>query len=620
MTRAHGGTVRVPSRRTGCLTAMALAACVASSHPLAAQALVPLDSSFGKWVRANAIAVPSVDAPYADASYAFLRPLIGNARLLAIGENIHGGHQPLALRNHIIRYAVTQLGFTAVALESGFTEAMLVDRFVQGGEGNVDSVTRAGISYGFGDLRENRELVQWLRQHNERTARKVHFYGIDQTGVGDPRYSGVPAVEAALAYLARVDSAGAAHQRARLAPLLDRFAASDYGGLSMVERLTLRGELQSLERTLQGSTTRPAAATSPRQHALAVRNAWAALRLEQSFAGSGREGPRALSAIRLRDSVMAENTRWVLTQVGAGGKAIVFAHNGHSMSVPMYFPAMGVPMTMMGQRLRASLGEQMRIIGMAASTFTDMGHVPGDMSSFEVAMVRAQTPNYAIDLRTSDRVPKVSAMLRRPWLTRLHAWLQPFVPRDVTGIYFVLDTITPTKSLAAPVAARSTRAAADSFQAVLANRVVLDIKAPAMVVWSFLPSIRQRPNAEKVPLNGVTDQAGGRFDMIFRDSTGKVVRHDRLEVLDYEPGERYAAHITYLPPASPMQIVYNVDMRESAGITHFVMDAFATVWLPDPGSDAERVALYTMRRKEFQEATSKGYAGLKDEVEAAARR
>ena len=162
---------------------------------------------------------------------------------------------------------------------------------------------------------------------------------------------------------------------------------------------------------------------------------------------------------------------------------------------------------------------------------------------------------------------------------------------------------------------------ADSFVAVIANRVVLDIKAPAALVWSFLPSIRKRPNMEKASLNGVTDQVGARFDTIFRDGAGTITRHDRVEVLHWEPGVRYAAHITYLPPASPIDIVYNVDLHESAGSTHFVMDAYATVKLPDPGTDAGRVARYVADRHEFQELTTQGYQGLRRENrEATAKR
>ncbi len=112
-------------------------------------------------------------------------------------------------------------------------------------------------------------------------------------------------------------------------------------------------------------------------------------------------------------------------------------------------------------------------------------------------------------------------------------------------------------------------APADSITATIASRVVLDIAAPASLVWSFLPSIRKRPNMEKVSLNGLTDQFGARFDTIFKDNAGKVTRHDRIEVLHWEPGVRYVALVTYLPPAEPVTIVSNVDLKESGGITHF---------------------------------------------------
>lgn len=160
----------------------------------------------------------------------------------------------------------------------------------------------------------------------------------------------------------------------------------------------------------------------------------------------------------------------------------------------------------------------------------------------------------------------------------------------------------------------------DSVRATFVNRVVLDIAAPASLVWSFLPSIRKRPNMEKVVLNGLSDQFGSRFDTIFKDSAGKVTRHDRIEVLHWEPGVRYVAHVTYLPPAPPISIVYNVDLKESGGITHFVMDSYSTEMTPEAGTEAERVARLAAQRQEFQDGVVKGYQALKADIEAAARR
>lgn len=73
-------------------------------------------------------------------------------------------------------------------------------------------------------------------------------------------------------------------------------------------------------------------------------------------------------------------------------------------------------------------------------------------------------------------------------------------------------------------------------------------------------------------------------------------------------------------PGSTLSIVYNVDIRESGGVTHFVMDAYATVKLPDPGTAEGRLAAYTADQRQSQESTAKAYEGLKRDIEAAAKR
>ena len=82
----------------------------------------------------------------------------------------------------------------------------------------------------------------------------------------------------------------------------------------------------------------------------------------------------------------------------------------------------------------------------------------------------------------------------------------------------------------------------------------------------------------------------GRPPALTSEETGKVTRHDRIEVLHWEPGVRYVALVTYLPPAEPVTIVYNVDLKESGGITHFVMDSYSTAKLKVEGTESERVA------------------------------
>lgn len=165
----------------------------------------------------------------------------------------------------------------------------------------------------------------------------------------------------------------------------------------------------------------------------------------------------------------------------------------------------------------------------------------------------------------------------------------------------------------------ATPAAGDSTPMTVANRVTLDIAAPASLIYGYLPGLRARPGMEKVVLNGLSEQFGSRFDTIFRDSTGKVTRHDRIEVLHWEPGVRYVALVRYLPPSVPVAIVYSVDLTERAGVTRFVMDSYSTVMFPSDGSNADLVARVAKQRQEWQTAVEAGYQAFKKDVEAAAR-
>jgi erythromycin esterase len=434
-------------------TAMALATPVAAQSPR-----VP--PSFTQWARTNAIPLHSVDDPYVDSSFAFLRPLVGSARVLALGELIHRGHEPLEFRNEVIRYAVTHLGFTAVALESGFTEAAVVDSFIQGGAGKVDSVLKAGLSWNFGTLPENREMVLWLREHNAHAGRKVRLYGFDLTGA-DPAnladlYLGAPqAVFAALEYLEQVSPVAGAHLRSRLVPLMGQFTPYRYVEYSSEERTRLRAGLDSLDRVLIADSGRDVQASSAFYYARARRNVWMALRLNDVLALTASSSPAVVRARTvMRDSLMAENIRWALRTEGDSGRLLVWAHNAHLMNAPEHtwqldpgtnrYVPVGAPLRMAGQYLRAALGANEVVIGATSSRTIGWDASPSDSGSFDAALATVGLPTFVIDLRTGDRNSQVADMLRRAWPFRITTTFEPIVPREAADaiVYFAQVALT----------------------------------------------------------------------------------------------------------------------------------------------------------------------------------
>jgi erythromycin esterase-like protein len=159
----------------------------------------------------------------ASRDYDFLLDLIGDARIVLLGEASHGTHEFYAERARITRRLIEEKGFTAVAVEADWPDAYRVNRYVRGA-GDDDQAVAA-----LGDFRrfptwmwrnaDVLEFVEWLHGHNAARTRgeaKAGFYGLDL-------YSLHASIQAVISYLEKVDPAAA--NRAR-----HRYACFDHAG------------------------------------------------------------------------------------------------------------------------------------------------------------------------------------------------------------------------------------------------------------------------------------------------------------------------------------------------------------------------------------------------------
>ncbi|GAA4507613.1 erythromycin esterase family protein [Actinoallomurus oryzae] len=147
--------------------------------------------------------------------------LVGDARLVLIGEASHGTHDFYAARAEMTRRLIEERGFCGVAVEADWPDAYRVNRFVRH---RSEDVTAEEALSGFERFptwmwRNTAVLdfVGWLREHNDRVGdekRKAGFYGLDL-------YSLRRSMHEVIAFLERVDPDAA--QRAR-----DRYACFDH--------------------------------------------------------------------------------------------------------------------------------------------------------------------------------------------------------------------------------------------------------------------------------------------------------------------------------------------------------------------------------------------------------
>ncbi|MCG8967686.1 erythromycin esterase family protein [Streptomyces sp. CL12-4] len=149
------------------------------------------------------------DTVHAVEAAALMRLLPARPRLLALGEPTHGEDSLLGLRNELVRQLVEEEGYRTIAIESDCLAGLVVDDYVTSGTGSLDDVMEHGISHGWGASAANRELVRWMRAHNEGrpASERLRFAGFDGpleiTAAASPRQ----ALTALHGYLAtRVDT------------------------------------------------------------------------------------------------------------------------------------------------------------------------------------------------------------------------------------------------------------------------------------------------------------------------------------------------------------------------------------------------------------------------------
>lgn len=339
-----------------------------------------MDIDITGWLRENLVRLRTIEP--ADARYAELEPLhdlVGDARVVAIGESTHRVHEFYQLRHLVTRFLVDELGFTGFAMESGFPEGWAVHDWVLGGEGDLDRLLHTGITYHMGKCAEMRDQLVWMREHNRTHDRKIRFYGMD---IPDSSASALPGVVAALSFLDDADPAYAAAARRNLLPLFDYLptdrtglawaapAIHAYLALGAAHRHELTARISELTERLRALRV-PYSTVDAARADIALQCAVTARYADAFLANMAAAPERTYRGANVRDAAMADTVEWILDREE---RVVVGAANGHVQRWPYLVPPIiHDEQVMLGQHLARSLGDRMVVI---ATTY-DSGRVFG---------------------------------------------------------------------------------------------------------------------------------------------------------------------------------------------------------------------------------------------------
>jgi erythromycin esterase-like protein len=324
----------------------------------------------------------AVDAVRADAhvlsgdphDYDPLLDLVGDARVVMLGEASHGTHEFYRERARITQRLIVERGFSAVAIEGDWPDACRVSRYVRGSGPDADAEEALRDFRRFPTWMWRNadflDFVGWLRAHNDDVpadSTKVGIFGLDLYSLG-------ASMDAVIRYLDEHDPAAADRARRRyecLQPYSGESAA--YGqavllGVSESCRRHVLHELVELRRRAGELLSRDGFAAED-EYFVAEQNAAVVADAEEYY--RTMLGAAAASW-NLRDRHMADTLDQLMAHLDrhdATSRVVVWEHNSHIGDARFTEMARRGEINI-GQLMRERHGREVVLVGFTTATGT----------------------------------------------------------------------------------------------------------------------------------------------------------------------------------------------------------------------------------------------------------
>lgn len=137
-----------------------------------------LEKPFVDWARANAIPLRTVEAGDGFDDLKGVGGIVGEARIVGLGEATHGTREFFQLKHRIIEYLASQKGFTIFSIEANMPEAYRLNDFILRGEGDPKQLIK-GMYFWTWNTQEVLDMVLWMREFNRSGKGRIEFTGFD---------------------------------------------------------------------------------------------------------------------------------------------------------------------------------------------------------------------------------------------------------------------------------------------------------------------------------------------------------------------------------------------------------------------------------------------------------
>lgn len=243
-----------------------------------------------------------------------LKKMIGNTQYVGLGENTHGSSEIFTIKFRLVKYLVTEMGFTNFALEEDWGNGLKLNEYIQTGKGNPREFLK--LLYPTDEIIA---MIEWMKDYNADPSnkKKIQFIGLDLKTLDQSSFNKV------IDYV-RVHRPDLLTEVEENYKELSSFTGSiqEYMKLTPELKEKFKANVERVARLLNDENEQANAEIIPSEYIWAKATASAIEKFTTMLLPNDYP-----SIIKLHEQYLADHAMWA--QETFGGKTMVWAHNIH---------------------------------------------------------------------------------------------------------------------------------------------------------------------------------------------------------------------------------------------------------------------------------------------------
>tara|TARA_R110002073_G_C9441547_1_gene577404 strand:+ start:51 stop:1775 length:1725 start_codon:yes stop_codon:yes gene_type:complete len=324
------------------------------------------------WLKQNIQTLKTYEISDNNNDLNFLSKVIGNSKIVALGENTHGSSEIFKMKSRLVKYLQENENFNIFSIEANMPEAYKLNDYIIDGKGNPINLIK-GMYFWTWRTQEVLNMVEWMKT-NSHSTQNISFTGFDMQYYN----SSMQIIEKMFG-----DNSDTSNLTTKLEEKLKEISERKRNTNSSVISLNDKDIISKLTTALK-SRVRDLKISKKEMDWLTQN-----IRLIEQYVDISNKN---------RDKYMAENVLWIKSQ-NPNSKIVVWAHNGHIKETG----------NSMGKYLADSLKSDYISIGFAfyEGNYTATGDngltsykaQKAEVGSYEYLFNKVDEPIFLLDLR-----------------------------------------------------------------------------------------------------------------------------------------------------------------------------------------------------------------------------